>query len=135
MGSLNKAVNEAELRQWVARCDQLAAESSLASIASDLLVTEKLDGLSLAVNYEDGNLVEAITRGDGQVGERITSNARRMKGVPARLPEPLTVSIRGEIILKLSDLKIGFPGTDAPPRNRAAGTSKRLDGPGASTSL
>ena len=130
MGSLNKAVNEAELRQWVARCDQLGAESSLASIANDLLVTEKLDGLSLAVNYEDGKLVEAITRGDGQVGERITSNARRMKGVPARLPEPLTVSIRGEIILKLSDMKIGFPGTDAPPRNRAAGTSKRFDGSG-----
>ena len=130
MGSLNKAVNEAEFRQWVARCDQLGAESSLSPIANDLLVTEKLDGLSLAVNYENGKLVEAITRGDGHVGERITSNARRMKGVPARLPEPLTVSIRGEIILKLSDMKIGFPGTDAPPRNRAAGTSKRVDGAG-----
>ena len=130
MGSLNKAVNEAEFRQWVARCDQLGAESSLSPIANDLLVTEKLDGLSLAVNYENGKLVEAITRGDGHVGERITSNARRMKGVPARLPEPLTVSIRGEIILKLSDMKIGFPGTDAPPRNRAAGTSKRFDGAG-----
>ncbi|MBN9163234.1 MAG: DNA ligase (NAD(+)) LigA [Myxococcales bacterium 68-20] len=130
MGSLNKAVNEAEFRQWVARCDQLGVESALVPIANDLLVTEKLDGLSLAVNYENGKLVEAITRGDGQVGERITSNARRMKGVPARLPEPLTVSIRGEIILKLSDMKIGFPGTDAPPRNRAAGTSKRFDGAG-----
>ncbi|MBX3221001.1 MAG: NAD-dependent DNA ligase LigA [Labilithrix sp.] len=130
MGSLNKAVNEAEFRQWAARCDQLGAESSLAPISSDLLVTEKLDGLSLAVNYEKGKLVEAITRGDGHVGERITPNARRMKGVPARLPEPLTVSIRGEIILKLSDMKIGFPGTDAPPRNRAAGTSKRYDGAG-----
>jgi DNA ligase (NAD+) len=130
MGSLNKAVNEAEFRQWLARCDQLGAESSLAPISNDLLVTEKLDGLSLAVNYENGRLVEAITRGDGQVGERITQNARRMKGVPAHLPEPLTVSIRGEIILKLSDMKIGFPGYDAPPRNKAAGTSKRFDGSG-----
>ncbi|MBX3200515.1 MAG: NAD-dependent DNA ligase LigA [Labilithrix sp.] len=130
MGSLNKVVNEAELRQWAARCDQLGAESALAPISNDLLVTEKLDGLSLAVNYERGRLVDAITRGDGHVGERITANARRMKGVPARLPEPITVSIRGEIILKLSDMKIGFPGTDAPPRNRAAGTSKRYDGAG-----
>lgn len=130
MGSLNKAVNEAELRQWAARCDQLGAESSLPPISNDLLVTEKLDGLSLAVNYENGLLVEAITRGDGHVGERITPNARRMKGVPARLPEPLTVSIRGEIILKLSDMKKGFPGYDAPPRNKAAGTSKRFDGSG-----
>jgi len=128
MGSLNKAVNEAEFRQWVARCDQLGVESALVPIANDLLVTEKLDGLSLAVNYENGKLVEAITRGDGQVGERITSNARRMKGVPARLPGPLRVSLRGEIILKLPDMKIGFPGPDAPPRNRAAGTSKRFDG-------
>ncbi|MCW5834535.1 MAG: NAD-dependent DNA ligase LigA, partial [Labilithrix sp.] len=130
MGSLNKVVSEAELRQWAARCDQLGTESSLAPISNDLLVTEKLDGLSLAVNYVDGRLADAITRGDGHVGERITRNARRMKGVPARLPEPLTVSIRGEIILKLSDMKIGFPGTDAPPRNRAAGTSKRYDGAG-----
>ena len=130
MGSLNKAVNETEFRQWAARCDQLGAQSDLPPISNNLLVTEKLDGLSLAVNYENGVLVEAITRGDGHVGERITPNARRMKGVPARLPEPLTVSIRGEIILKLSDMRKGFPGYDAPPRNKAAGTSKRFDGSG-----
>lgn len=130
MGSLNKAVNETEFRQWAARCDQLGAESNLKPISNDLLVTEKLDGLSLAVNYENGKLIEAITRGDGHVGERITPNARRMKGVPATLPKPLTVSIRGEIILKLSDMKKGFPGYDAPPRNKAAGTSKRFDGAG-----
>lgn len=129
MGSLNKAVNEAELRQWVARCDQLGAESGLPSIAGDLLVTEKLDGLSLAVNYEDGNLVSAITRGDGRIGERITENARRMKGVPAKLPG-VTGSIRGEIILKLSDMRRAFPGYESPPRNKAAGLSKRLDGQG-----
>ncbi len=130
MGSLNKAVSEAEFRQWIALCEKLGAESKLPPISKDLLVTEKLDGLSLAVNYERGKLVEAITRGDGQIGERITPNARRMQGVPAKLPEPLTVSIRGEIILKLSDLKRGFPGSDSPPRNKAAGTSKRFDGQG-----
>lgn len=130
MGSLNKAVNDGEFRQWAARCDQLAAENKLGKVAENLLVTEKLDGLSLAVNYEKGKLVEAITRGDGHVGERITPNARRMKGVPAKLPEPLTVSIRGEIILKLSDMKKAWPGYDSPPRNKAAGTSKRFDGQG-----
>lgn len=130
MGSLNKAVNEAEFRQWAARCDQLATESKLKPISKNLLVTEKLDGLSLAVNYEKGKLVSAITRGDGHVGERITPNARKMQGVPAKLSEPLTVSIRGEIVLKLSDMKKGFPGNDSPPRNKAAGTSKRFDGEG-----
>lgn len=130
MGSLNKAVREVELRQWIALCDKVGAESQLAPISNNLLVTEKLDGLSLAVNYEKGVLAEAITRGDGQVGERITPNARRMKGVPARLPEPLTVSIRGEILLKLSDMRLAFPGYDGPPRNKAAGISKRYDGEG-----
>jgi len=130
MGSLNKAVNETELRQWAERCDKLGAESDLAPITTSLLVTEKLDGLSLAVNYVDGKIAEAITRGDGHVGENITPNARRMQGVPDRLPEKLTVSIRGEIILKLSDVKRGFPGYVATPRNKAAGTSKRFDGEG-----
>src|SRR5512143_1044834 len=109
MGSLNKAVSEAELRQWIALCEKLGAESKLPPISKNLLVTEKLDGLSLAVNYEKGHLVEAITRGDGQVGERITANARRMQGVPEKLPKPLNVSIRGEIILKLSDMRRCFP--------------------------
>ncbi len=130
MGSLNKAVTEVEFRQWATRCEQLGAESGLPPISGNLLVTEKLDGLSLAVNYDQGKLVEAITRGDGQVGERITANARRMKGVPVRLPQPITASIRGEIILKLSDMSRGFPGNDSPPRNKAAGTSKRFDGAG-----
>ncbi len=129
MGSLNKAVSEDELRAWAARCDELGKKSRLASIASDLFVTEKLDGLSLAVTYEKGRLADAITRGDGAVGERILSNARRMKGVPAKLKHPVSVTVRGEIILKLSDLKKAFPGA-ANPRNQASGTSKRFDGQG-----
>lgn len=130
MGSLNKAVNVDELREWAARCDKLGAEMDLAPISNALLVTEKLDGLSLAVNYEEGKLVSAITRGDGHVGEDITPNARRMQGVPAKLKEKISLSIRGEIILKLSDVKKGFPGYVATPRNKAAGTSKRFDGEG-----
>ena len=70
--------------QWAARCDELGAKTKLDAITDDLFVTEKLDGLSLAVTYDKGKLVDAITRGDGEVGERITPNARRMKGVPAQ---------------------------------------------------
>jgi DNA ligase (NAD+) len=130
MGSLNKVVSEEEFRDWATLCEKLGQESKLPPISKNLLVTEKLDGLSLAVNYTKGKLVEAITRGDGQVGERITPNAKKMQGVPHKLPEPLDVSIRGEIILKLSDMKRGFPGYTSPPRNKAAGTSKRYDGEG-----
>ncbi len=129
MGSLNKAVNEEEFRKWAARCDELALQQKLKPISQNLFVTEKLDGLSLAVTYERGVLKEAITRGDGQVGERITPNAARMKGVPGTLKKSVSLTVRGEIILKRSDLKKAFPGA-ANPRNQAAGTSKRFDGQG-----
>ena len=129
MGSLNKAVTEAEFRKWAARCDELAKQQGLNAISGDLFTTEKLDGLSLAVTYEKGVLKEAITRGDGEVGERITPNAARMKGVPGKLKEPRSLTVRGEIILKLSDMKKAFPGA-ANPRNQASGTSKRFDGEG-----
>ncbi len=129
MGSLNKAVSEEEFRQWAARCDELGKKDKLKSILEDLFITEKLDGLSLAVTYDKGKLVDAITRGDGQIGERILSNAKRMKGVPEKLKKPASITVRGEIILKLSDMKKAFPGA-ANPRNQASGTSKRFDGAG-----
>ncbi len=129
MGSLNKAVDEDEFRSWATRCDELGKKDKLDSITGDLFVTEKLDGLSLAVTYEKGKLADAITRGDGQVGERILPNAKRMKGVPPRLKKAISVTVRGEIILKLSDMKKAFPGA-ANPRNQASGTSKRFDGHG-----
>jgi len=129
MGSLNKAVSEEEFRQWAQRCDELGKKDKLKAITSDLFVTEKLDGLSLAVTYDKGKLADAITRGDGQVGERITQNARRMKGVPHQLKSKHSFTVRGEIILKISDMKAAFPGA-ANPRNQASGTSKRLDGAG-----
>jgi DNA ligase (NAD+) len=129
MGSLNKAVDEAEFRAWAQRCDELGKKDKLKSITADLFITEKLDGLSLAVTYEKGKLADAITRGDGEIGERILSNARRMKGVPEKLKKPVSITVRGEIILKLSDMKKHFPGA-ANPRNQASGTSKRFDGAG-----
>src|SRR4051812_33041679 len=129
MGSLNKAVSEDEFRQWAARCDELGKKGKLEAITDNLFVTEKLDGLSLAVTYDKGKLADALTRGDGEVGERITQNAARMKGVPKQLAEPVSVTVRGEIILKLSDMKKAFPGA-ANPRNQASGTSKRFDGQG-----
>lgn len=130
MGSLNKAVSEDELRAWLARCDELLAKDEVGSIAPDLFVAEKLDGISIEVIYKDGKMEGAITRGDGEVGERITANVARMKGVPPRIKGRRSMSVRGEIILRLSDMKRHFPGVTS-PRNMAAGLSKRLDGQGA----
>ncbi|MFO0588001.1 MAG: NAD-dependent DNA ligase LigA [Polyangiaceae bacterium] len=131
MGSLNKATNEEELRAWLARCDELLAKEGMASVSGDLFVAEKLDGISIEVTYRDGRMAEAITRGDGFVGERISPNVARMKGVPARITEKKPMSVRGEIILRLSDMKRHFPAEHTSPRNTAAGTAKRFDGSGA----
>jgi DNA ligase (NAD+) len=130
MGSLNKAVSEDEFRAWIARCDELLAKDKAGPIGGDLFVAEKLDGISIEVVYKDGKMVDAITRGDGEIGERVTSNVARMKGVPARIKDRHSMSVRGEIILRLSDMKQHFPGVTS-PRNMAAGLSKRFDGQGA----
>lgn len=130
MGSLNKVVNEDELRAWALRCEELLAKEKHTPVEQDLFVAEKLDGISIEVLYRDGKLVDAITRGDGDWGERITPNVARMKGVPARIRDKGHLSVRGEIILRLSDMKRHFPGVMS-PRNMAAGASKRFDGQGA----
>jgi DNA ligase (NAD+) len=127
MGSLNKAVSVEELRAWLARCEELLEKDGVASIAGDLFVAEKLDGISIEVIYREGKMVDAITRGDGEMGERITQNVARMKGVPARIKDKRSMSVRGEIILRLSDMKKHFS-SGTSPRNLAAGTSKRFDG-------
>ena len=132
MGSLNKVVNEAELREWLDRCEELLAKESHAPIRGELFVAEKLDGLSLEVIYRDGQLAEAITRGDGEVGERITANVRRMRGVPRRIKDERSLSVRGEIILRRSTLKdVPFFAEYSTTRNGAAGVSRRFDGQGA----
>ncbi len=129
MGSLNKAVSVEELQAWVARCDELLAKDGVGTVAPDLFVAEKLDGISIEVIYRDGKMTDAITRGDGELGERITKNVARMKGVPARIKDKRWLSVRGEIILRLSDMKKHFTAGTS-PRNMAAGTSKRFDGAG-----
>lgn len=119
MGSLDKVNTPTEFSKWV--------EDTYPD--GKLLITEKLDGLSIEVIYEDGKLVQAITRGDGETGEDITVNVAKMTGVPAKLKDKFTGSLRGEIIMKKSVHKTHFA-DKSNPRNAASGTSKRLDGVG-----
>lgn len=119
MGSLDKVQTSEELVEWIGKHGRAPSEA--------LLLTEKLDGISISVTYEDGRLVRAVTRGDGQVGEDITSNVVRMKGAP-QFKKGLSATLRGEIILHKADLAL-FP-DKANPRNTASGTSKRFDGKG-----
>lgn len=103
MGSLNKVNTDDELEDWVKRCDELAKKAEIAPIRNELAVTEKLDGLAIEVVYDGGRVDVAITRGDGRVGERITPNVLRMKGLPARIAHRGRLSVRGEIVLRKSD--------------------------------
>lgn len=100
MGSLNKVNTAEELGDWCARCDELAAQAGLPPVSTDLALTEKLDGLSVEVTYQDGALESATTRGDGVIGELITTNVLHMRGVPARIALAGRLSVRGEIVLR-----------------------------------
>ncbi len=104
MGSLNKVNTEEELRAWSARCDELASDLELDVVSDDLALTEKLDGISIELLYDGCRFETAITRGDGIVGERIGPNVKRMRGVPESIPHSRRVSVRGEIILRRSDV-------------------------------
>jgi len=123
MGSLDKVQSLDEFTAWV-------VDKGLALPPNEeWFVTEKMDGISLHARFEKGALKQAITRGDGQEGEDITRNVQRMKGIPARLDEKFTGSLRGEIVLLKSDFEVYFKDAGyRNTRNAAAGISKRLDG-------
>lgn len=127
MGSLDKVQTADEMVEWVkAALAKLPGEDP---VHLQFVGIDKLDGISVSLRYEAGKLVQALTRGDGEVGEDITPNVLRMKGVLAELPRPENVTFRGEIVLHKDDHKTHFPETSN-PRNTASGTSKRYDGRG-----
>jgi len=120
MSSLNKVNTSEELKSWAQNdCDS----------ANEFLVTEKLDGISVSLKYENGQLIQAATRGSGEVGENITLNVIKMKCVPLNLPNDVTLHIRGEIVLLKND-HLAYFSDYANPRNAAAGIAKRLDSEG-----
>ncbi len=59
----------------------------------------KIDGLAIAIRYEEGLLVQAATRGDGQIGEDVTQNIRAISAIPIRLRENITCEVRGEVYM------------------------------------
>lgn len=94
----------------------------------------KIDGLSISLSYEEGRLVVGATRGDGSVGENITENLKRVQDIPLLLPEPVTLTVRGECYMpKASFERVNQARQEAGeadfanPRNAAAGTLRQLD--------
>ncbi len=142
MLSLDNAYTEGELREWEARmARQLSLDpgqrerwtgepGAVLTYAAEL----KVDGLSLSLRYEGGELVQAVTRGDGETGEDVTENARTIADIPVRIPERGEVEIRGEVFLsrrRWEELNLlrdaAGEARFANPRNAASGTLKLLD--------
>lgn len=115
--------------------DKTKEISVLADFAGErtCLLSWKLDGLTVVLSYENGTLVKAVTRGNGQVGEVITNNARTFKNIPLTIPYKGSLTLRGEAIIKYSDFEeINKEIEDAEakyknPRNLCSGSVRQLN--------
>jgi DNA ligase (NAD+) len=129
MLSLENAYSWDEAEAWRARVVR-----SLGQEPDGYVAELKIDGLSIALRYEDGVLVRGATRGDGFRGEDVTDNVRTIRTIPLRLSEPETLEVRGEVFYPRSAFgklnaereAAGEP-LFANPRNAAAGTLRLLD--------
>lgn len=130
MLSLSNTYNEGEIAEYIERIKKLVPNEENLEYALEL----KLDGLSLSVQYENGKLVRAVTRGDGTVGEDVTENILEIESIPKNLNKNVTIEIRGEVVLPISKFnelnKKRIEENEevfANPRNAASGTLRQLD--------
>ncbi|PBB04776.1 NAD-dependent DNA ligase LigA [Salimicrobium humidisoli] len=128
MLSLGNAFNEQELRDFDRRVRE-GAEGEVSYVCE-----LKIDGLAVSLLYEEGVLVRGATRGDGTVGEDITSNLRTIRSIPLRLSRPETIEVRGEAYMPKKSFSAlneeKEEKEEAPfanPRNAAAGSLRQLD--------
>ena len=128
MLSLSNAFGEEDLRDFDRKIRQAIGDHF--SYVCEL----KIDGLAISLRYEEGRFVQGATRGDGQVGEDITSNLKTIRAVPLRLKEPVTIEVRGEAYMpKKSFESLNAARAEkgeelfANPRNAAAGSLRQLD--------
>lgn len=146
--SLSNCFKMDDLRAWRERIGKLLPDGA----RFDYVVEPKFDGLTVVLHYEDGLFIQGSTRGNGEVGEDITSNLRTIKGLPLRIPveepvgrgQPLALAgvqgvprllvVRGEAYISASDFEVmnarlasAGAKTFANPRNAAAGSLRQLD--------
>ena len=137
MLSLDNAYNEDELRDWDRRVRELTGQKKI-----EYVCELKLDGMSMALTYRDGHLARGLTRGDGVIGEDVTSNVRTMRSVPLSVPKkklqsarlPGSFEARGEVIMPLTAFQRMNEEREqaglskfANPRNAAAGSVRMLE--------
>lgn len=118
MGSQEKAANPAEFEVWATKMS-----------FDEFIVEYKLDGASLELQYENGKFLRAVTRGDGEIGDDISRNVRKMKGFVENLADLLSGGVRAEVIMT-HDVHTSLYADKANCRNAANGLMKRKDGTG-----
>lgn len=128
MLSLSNAFSKEDLEEFDARLRKLTNR------AIEYVCELKIDGLSIALTYQNGQLVLGATRGDGTTGEDVTGNVRTIKSVPLSLKEPWNIEVRGECYMpKKSFVALNESREEeglevfANPRNAAAGSLRQLD--------
>lgn len=139
--SLSNAFDATELREWYERC-QRGLSDAFGTVEPAVVAELKIDGLAVALTYEDGHLRIAATRGNGEVGENVTHNIRTVHRIPLRVPvseddaptPPEAMEVRGEVFMRKSEFealndRLADKGETpfANPRNAAAGSLRQLD--------
>jgi DNA ligase (NAD+) len=137
MLSLDNTYSEDELRSWERRVRELSGREDI-----EYVCELKLDGMSLALHYENGKLVRGITRGDGSIGEDVTLNVRTVRSIPLSIPLdklkkagiPADFEVRGEMLMPIAAFRKMNEEREqkglsafANPRNATAGTVRQLE--------
>ena len=127
--SMDKAQSEEEILAWAQRCEKQTNDAG-GLPKNSYCVEYKLDGLTVNLTYDGGKLVQAATRGNGEIGEAILPQAMTIRTIPLTIPFTGRMEVQGEGIMRLSELKI-YNETAAEPlknaRNAAAGALRNLD--------
>ena len=130
MLSLSNTYSFEEIREWEERLKKSTGETL------DYTIELKYDGVAISITYENGQLTQGVTRGDGEVGENVTLNVKTINSIPLQISDeaPSLFEIRGEIFLPLAEFeKLNQERAEAGeelyanPRNTAAGTLKNKD--------
>ena len=137
MLSLGNVFNESDYREFIDGIRRFLKElADDTSLPLEMVSEPKIDGLSISLRYEHGVFVQGATRGDGTIGEDVTTNMRTLKNFPETLPRdvPDVLEVRGEVYMSVEDFKVLNSVQKAlgekifsNPRNAAAGSLRQLD--------
>ncbi|WP_045433141.1 NAD-dependent DNA ligase LigA [Metamycoplasma canadense] len=127
MLSLNKAYKIEEIEKFIENIKKITNNFSF-------FIEPKIDGLSISLKYKNGKLIQAVTRGNGKIGEDVTNNVYQIKNIPKTISYTNDIEVRGEIFLPIDEFKTlnkklmsENKNPMANPRNAAAGTLRQLD--------